>query len=128
MGFPLNTRKSMHSDLDFRKGGALVVVGPIDAPVMPQTAPVSSHYLPKAVSSRCASLTPAFCSCSRMIGEFAATWAASNAFGLNSSGHVVGMALNDEWIGPKVVIWESQLVPTLAFEGQAYGINDSGDI
>lgn len=30
-------------------------------------------YLPKAASTRCASLTPAFCNCSRMIGPFAST-------------------------------------------------------
>jgi hypothetical protein len=30
-------------------------------------------YLPNAVSSRCASRTPAFCNCSRIIGAFATT-------------------------------------------------------
>jgi hypothetical protein len=34
-------------------------------------------YLPNATSSRCASLTPAFCNCSRMIGALATTYAAS---------------------------------------------------
>jgi hypothetical protein len=37
------------------------------------TADRGAVYLPKAASSRCASLTPAFCSCSRMIGVFTAT-------------------------------------------------------
>ena len=32
-----------------------------------------SHYLPKAASSKCASLTPAFCNCSLTIGAFATT-------------------------------------------------------
>ena len=31
------------------------------------------RYLPKAASSKCASLTPAFCNCSRTIGAFAST-------------------------------------------------------
>jgi hypothetical protein len=37
------------------------------------TLPLSMSYLPKAASSRCASLTPDFCNCSRMIGVFART-------------------------------------------------------
>jgi hypothetical protein len=35
--------------------------------------PGSSSYLPKAASSRCASLTPAFYSCSLTTGAFTAT-------------------------------------------------------